>query len=223
MNKVVISLSGGMDSATMLGMAKDAGYEVLAVNFTYGSKHNRWEKESALDLAFHYGVQLLAIDLSGAMQSLSSALLKSGGPIPEGHYNDASMSQTVVPGRNMVFISLLAGLCWSHFGEGGMVGVGIHQGDHAIYPDCREDFFKAMDLAVYLGTDHRVRLWAPLLRTDKAGIARIGLDLKVPYDMTRTCYKDQEFACGRCGSCNERLEAFRLAGANDPIRYEEGR
>jgi len=144
--------------------------------------------------------------------------LLTGGDIPEGHYEDESMSRTVVPGRNIIFASILTGVAWSLGAE--EVWLGIHQGDHAIYPDCRPEFYRAMNEAVTLGTDGKVVLKAPFLDTNKTGILRRGLFLNVPYGYTRTCYKEQEIACGKCGSCQERLEAFAECGLTDPVEYE---
>jgi 7-cyano-7-deazaguanine synthase len=216
--KIVMALSGGMDSTTMLGLLLSQGNEVHPVSFTYGSKHNRYENAAARTVAEYYNLALPIIDLSGVMQHFKSDLLLSGGKIPEGHYNDSSMERTVVPGRNMIFLSILAGYAWSIGAT--KIALGIHQGDHAIYADCRKEFFKAMDSAIYLGTDRRVDFIAPLLDMNKAGIVKIGTSLAVPFHLTRTCYKDQELSCGRCGSCRERLEAFEIRGIADPIKYQ---
>ena len=142
----------------------------------------------------------------------------SGGEIPEGHYNDATMSQTVVPGRNLMFASILAGYAESiGFNR---IALGVHKGDHEIYPDCRKEFVKALDSCIYLSTDKSVEVYTPLIDMDKIEIVQEGLDLEVPYHLTRTCYKDQERSCGVCGSCVERLEAFKLNNVKDPIEYE---
>ena len=218
MSSVLISLSGGMDSATMLGIALDQGFEVQAIGFTYGSKHNSWEQAAARKLAEHYSVPYELIDLTAVMASFRSDLLLSGGEIPEGHYEHESMTRTVVPGRNLIFIALAAGLAQSRGLQ--LVAVGVHQGDHAIYPDCRPDFVRAADQAVRHSTEDSVRLWAPLLMLNKTKIIERGLAIEVPYCLTRTCYKDQPTSCGRCGSCQERLEAFAANGMIDPIPYE---
>lgn len=217
--KAVVSLSGGMDSATVLAWLKAEGYEVAAYFFCYGSKHNPYEKSCAKNLAGYYGCEFTEVDLGSIMQGIKSNLLIGQGEIPEGHYTDASMSQTVVPGRNIIFLSILAGYAWSRGANA--IGIGIHQGDHAIYADCREDFFSAMSQAIELGTDGNVEIVAPFIGTDKTGILEWGFKHNVPYEFTRTCYKDQILSCGRCGSCVERLEAFRNQGKEDPVQYEE--
>jgi len=216
--KIVMALSGGMDSATCLGYFLNQGADVVCLGFTYGAKHNQYENEAATAIAEHYGVPYNRIDLTKTMEGFKSNLLKTGGDIPEGHYTDQSMSLTVVPARNIIFLSIMAGYAESV--GAGKISIGIHQGDHAIYADCRTEFYKAMDTAIFLGTDKKVEIVAPFINEDKTGILKIGLDINVPYHLTRTCYKDQPLSCGKCGSCVERLEAFNNIGLNDPIKYE---
>jgi len=220
--KSVVSLSGGMDSATALDWAINNSEEVIAVGFIYGSKHNPYEQKCAEQLAYHFEVEFIRIDLSAIGNHLRSNLLRNGGNIPEGHYESESMRQTVVPGRNMIFISILAGIAESR--DFDTVVLGIHAGDHFIYPDCRPKFFHAMDWAVEKGTDGKVSLQAPFLHGNKTTILQYGYESSkepFPYQLTRTCYKDQELACGKCGACQERLEAFRNIGQIDPVQYEE--
>lgn len=218
MSKVLVSLSGGMDSATVLAEAIAQGHEVATVGFCYGSKHNPYENFAARSVADFYAVPFELIDLTTAFKSFRSNLMSGQGEIPEGHYEQANMIQTVVPGRNIIFTSILAGYAWSV--EAKEVWLGIHQGDHAIYDDCRSSFYHAMNAALLEGTGQRVGLAAPFLQTDKTGIVKRGLELGVPYKYTRTCYKEQAVACGKCGSCCERREAFMLNGVTDPISYE---
>ena len=219
MSKVVMGLSGGMDSATMAGYYLDRGYEVIPVSFNYGSKHNAYEARAAENLAEFYGLKIIRIDLPFINALFSSNLLGRGGDIPEGDYRADNMSLTVVPARNVIFISIMMGLAWSIGAE--VVAVGVHAGDHTIYEDCRAGFIAAMNAAVIQGSGDRVRLEAPFQYLDKAGILNIGYGLGVPYRLTRTCYKDQELSCRKCGSCRERLEAFTMVGKLDPILYEE--
>lgn len=222
MAEIIVSLSGGMDSATLLAKAalveKHGNQSVMAVGFLYSSKHNKYEQAAAHRLCTHYSVQLHTIDLRQAMAGITSNLMQSGGNVPEGHYQEESMRQTVVPGRNIIFIAHLAGFAWSHGAR--EIWVGVHGGDHFIYPDCRPEFIEHMAEAVVHGTDWKIALQAPFLRKTKADILKEGLELKVPYEKTRTCYKDQPIACGKCGSCQERLEAFKLLGTEDPLEYE---
>lgn len=216
----LVSLSGGMDSATLLANSINAYGKpnVEAVGFTYGSKHNSYENKAAEALALYYEVPYRLIDLTQVMAGLKSNLLKAGGEIPEGHYEQDNMSLTVVPGRNIIFLSVLASIAMSE--KFNYVTIGVHAGDHHIYPDCRPEFIRQMGWAIFYGTDSKVQLLTPLLHFTKAGILEAGLKMMVPYHITRTCYKDQPVACGKCGSCVERREAFSLQKATDPIPYE---
>jgi len=219
--KVVLGLSGGMDSSTLAGYYISKGYEVHPIIFAYGSKHNHYENRCAHTIARTLGCKVphfVELDFIGKL--FKSDLLKSGGDIPEGHYEDESMSKTVVPGRNTIFISIMMGYAESIGAE--IIAAGVHSGDHHIYPDCRAEYINSMAESVLLATDGKVSLEAPFIHFDKLGILKIGyaLDPPFPYEHTRTCYKDQEASCGKCGSCQERLEAFKLLGKTDPITYE---
>lgn len=219
--KVVVSLSGGMDSTTVAGHYLDQGAEVIPVSFSYGSKHNAYENKAAMDVATYYGLPAIKqINLTEAMGNFKSDLLKTGGEIPEGHYEAKSMSATVVPGRNTIFAAMLMGFAQSV--EADVVALGVHAGDHHIYPDCRPDFIWHMQGVYFEATEGKVSLEAPFLHATKADILRIGYTHRrqAPYYLTRTCYKDQPISCGLCGSCQERLEAFQLIGREDPIEYE---
>lgn len=216
--KAVLGLSGGMDSATLCAYYLDQGIDVYPIQFEYGSKHNQYERQAAEKFAKYYDLAIKEIGLDFIGELFKSNLLKGHEAIPEGHYNDESMSLTVVPARNIIFASIMAGYAWSI--EADIIALGVHAGDHHIYEDCRAGFIAAMNVAIISGTGDRVRVEAPFQYMDKADILMIGMDLQVPYLYTRTCYKDQELSCGKCGSCVERLEAFQNIGLKDPIHYE---
>ena len=220
--RALVSLSGGMDSGTLLAHAiHDPDVkDVQATGFTYGSKHNPWENKAARKLCAYYGIANYDIlDLTKVMGMFSGALMAKGGPVPEGHYEASNMSQTVVPGRNLIFASILAGYAWETGCDA--VYLGVHSGDHAIYPDCRPEFIQHLNLTVQEATDGNVEVRAPFLELDKTEILKLGYgyDNPVPYEMTRTCYTNGMVACGKCGACQERLEAFRNIGMEDPLPY----
>lgn len=214
--KAVLSLSGGLDSSTLLAYLLREGNEVLAVNFGYGSKHQLAEQLAAKRVSKHYNVPILEIDLRKAFthQTQASALLQ-GGPIPEGHYQQENMKQTVVPGRNTVFAAVLLSIAEA-LGYT-KVALAVHQGDHYIYPDCRPQWVNAISQVAEASTEDRVHVVAPFLFMNKAQIVALGTSLGVPYELTHTCYKGSVPPCGKCGACVERAEAFSLNNLVDPL------
>lgn len=213
----VIVLSGGMDSVTLLHSEKER--IALAVTFDYGSNHNAREIECARRQAARLGIEHIVIPLAFMGQYFTSSLLSGADDIPEGNYDDENMRSTVVPFRNGIMLSVACGLAESR----GLrhVLIANHGGDHAIYPDCRPGFVEAMGRAMEEGTYDGVSILAPFTDISKAEIARIGARLGVEYADTYSCYKGGECHCGRCGTCTERREAFRLAGIPDPTIYED--
>ncbi len=207
---IVLSLSGGMDSATALALAVATDDDVHPIGFRYGQRHVR-ELRSAEQLAQHYGLQLSVVDLP----TLSGPSLTLGEDVPHGHYAEETMRATVVQGRNLIFASLLVGQTQ----PGDQVWLGVHTGDHAIYPDCRPTFIDPLRDAV--AAAYTVDLMTPFIDMDKARIAQLGRELRVPYELTWSCYEGGERHCGRCGTCVERAEAFHLAGVPDPTDYAD--
>lgn len=221
-NKVVLSLSGGVDSTTLLGCLLSRNIKVHAVLFDYGSKHNSYEKVAANALFEYYKKQgspftLQIVDLQELFKASNSTLLKKGAEIPEGHYQAETMKSTVVPCRNLIFASILSSIAESTESE--YVCLGVHAGDHAIYPDCRPDFINSLRSAVEIATEGKVSVLAPFVEKTKADIIDTGIMEKIPYHLTRSCYKQQDVSCGKCGTCVERIEAFELNEIKDPIVY----
>lgn len=208
-----------MDSVTALHWAR-AHHEVRAVlSFDYGAKHNHCEIPFAVSHAALVGAPHRTIPLDFIGKLFASDLLKSGGDIPEGHYADENMKRTVVPFRNGIMLAASCGFAESVEAEG--LVIAAHGGDHAIYPDCREDFMRAMGDAMKAGTYARIELLRPFIAMTKADIAAEGARLGVDFAQTWSCYKGGDVHCGKCGTCVERREAFHLAGVTDPTVYEE--
>lgn len=212
----VLILSGGMDSVTLLHHQKER--IALAVTFDYGSNHNAREAECARRQCEMLGIEHIVIPLSFMSQYFKSSLLEGADAIPEGHYADDNMKSTVVPFRNGIMLSIACGLAESR----GLnhVMMANHGGDHAIYPDCRDGFVRAMSEAMRQGTYEGIDIIAPYTNISKGDIAVIGKRLGVDYSLTYSCYKGGARHCGRCGTCVERREAFAYAGIPDPTEYD---
>lgn len=225
---VLIAASGGLDSTVLAAYAQSQGMYVFGQPFQYGSKHNIHER-SAIKALEHqnkcsvFDMIRTTIDLSSVYKSIASPTQKSTlltdskKKLPSGHYEEESMKQTVVPGRNLLFIATMAAIAESVGIE--QIWIGVHAGDHHIYPDCREEFIMAASATINVQSEGKVRLYAPFQKKTKADIVALGLQLKVPFEWTRTCYSSDDVACGVCGSCMERREAFQLNGIEDPLPY----
>ena len=217
--KVVVLVSGGMDSVTALYHAADEHEVVAGLSFDYGSKHNHKELPLAAWHCEQLGLLHQVVPLSFVDDLFESDLLKSGGEIPEGHYEAENMKQTVVPFRNGIMMAIAAGFAES-IEAGGLV-IAAHSGDHAIYPDCREDFMKPMAEAITAGTYADVKVLRPFIDQRKEDIVSRGSELGIDFSQTWSCYKGEELHCGKCGTCVERKEAFEIAGVEDPTVYLE--
>ena len=214
----VIIVSGGMDSVTLLHYLMLQGKALTALSFNYGQRHSE-ELTCAAWQCEKLNVPHKIIDLGSIKQLLlGSSLTSPEIATPEGHYSQENMKLTVVPNRNMILLSLAIGYAISL--KVGNVYYGAHAGDHAIYPDCRPEFVHAMRRVASMCDWEPVDIVAPFQRTDKIGILREGLKLGVDYSHTITCYAGKEKACGRCGSCSERIEAFEKNNVKDPLEYE---
>ena len=261
MNKqAVLSLSGGMDSSTLLLHLLANGYEVTALSFDYGQKH-RVELERAQELVnyvnahsryedeyYYPKVKYQVIKLDGLSKLLNSALVTGGKEVPEGHYAEANMKDTVVPNRNKIFSSIIQAVALSIANEKNTevkIAMGIHAGDHAIYPDCRQEF-RDIDYDAFCAGNwdaDRVKYYTPYLNDDKAGILKdgekcceiLGLNFDEVYRRTNTSYKPmihlvfdtygnpspEWFSDYKSASSVERVEAFLKLGRRDPVNYAD--
>ena len=216
-NKVVVIFSGGMDSFTVLNRALKDGKEVYALTFDYGQKHVK-EIACASKVCQQLGVAHKVIDISAINQLLAGSSLTDDIEIPEGHYEAESMKSTVVPNRNMILLSLAVGYAVSV--KASQVYYGAHSGDHAIYPDCRPEFVMKMNDVCKIANYEAVEIFSPYLTNNKSDILTDGLKMGLSYENTWTCYNGREKACGKCGACQERLEAFADNNTTDPLAYE---
>lgn len=230
MSKAVVLLSGGIDSTTILAdvvraFGKD---EVIALTLFYGQRHDK-EIRSAQEVASYYGVRHVEKDLSSIFDFSNSALLgKSTNDVPDGSYadqetrEDDGMSKTYIPYRNGLFLSCAAAVAYSL--EADAIYYGAHADDAAgnAYPDCSIDFFETQAEAIHLGTGRKLTMLAPIIDMTKADVVKWGLSMKVPYELTWSCYNGKDRACGTCGTCVDRRLAFLRNETRDPISYANG-
>lgn len=217
MKKVLVILSGGLDSTTALYWALSKYNEVGAISFNYGSKHNQLELERAKLICETLKVKhkIVKMPLNGILES---HLMIGGEDIPEGKYNEENMTSTVVPFRNGIFLSIAAGFAESRGYEG--IILGNHTGDHVVYKDCRPDFIDKMKAAIMAGTNHEISLISPFCFFSKSEIVKIGSSLNVDFSLTYSCYNGGDKHCGKCATCLERKDAFIQAGIKDATIYE---
>ena len=242
--QAVLSLSGGMDSSTVLLHLLAKGYEVTAVSFDYGQKH-KVELERAQDLVNYINLSRInesninykTIKLDGLVELLNSNLVEGGDEVPEGHYEEDNMKDTVVPNRNKMFSSIIQAVALSITNEKNCpveLAMGIHAGDHAIYPDCRQEFRDADYNAFVEGNwdANKVTYYTPYLKGDKFDILKdgevccekLGLDFDGVYKRTNTSYKPtaEGLSDYKSASSVERIEEFLKLGRKDPVEYVDG-
>ena len=216
--KAVVIFSGGMDSFTVLNMAVKQGYQVFALSFNYGQRHKK-ELDYAARACANLGVAHKIIDISAINELIGGSSLTSDIDVAEGHYAEESMKTTVVANRNMILLSMAVGYAVSLGAN--KVFYGAHSGDHAIYPDCRPEFVEKMNDVCAIANYEAVEIVTPFLHESKIAILTAGLNMGLDYGQTWTCYNGREKACGKCGACQERLEAFAENGSTDPLEYED--
>jgi len=222
MPKAVVLLSGGLDSTVTMAIAIDEGMEVAPLSFRYGQRHTK-ELDSAAAVCRHYGVRGSVIDID--MSSFRSALTDKSIDVPSDRKGklEEDIPITYVPARNIIFLSIAAGLCESIGAEA--IYIGANAIDYSGYPDCRPEFFRSFEDTLAKGTKAGTEGRAPEIRTpiigfSKADIVKKGKELSAPLHLTWSCYNGGDKACGRCDSCRLRLKGFREAGFKDEILYE---
>lgn len=223
--KALVLASGGVDSSTALGLAvnKYGNDNVIALSVSYGQKHDK-EIEAAVKVSEHYCVEHLFLDLAKIFQYSNCSLLRqSTEEIPEESYAEQIKKtegqtpvSTYVPFRNGLFLSSAASIALSKGCE--VIYYGAHADDSAgfAYPDCSPAFNSAMNEAIIEGSGHQLRIEAPFVDIPKSEIVKTGLELGVPYELTWSCYEGGDKPCGKCGTCIDRIAAFRANGVEDP-------
>lgn len=230
--KAVVLSSGGVDSTTCVGIAvrKLGAENVSTLSVYYGQKHSK-ELACAHSVANFYGVKHYEMDFSEVMKFSNCSLLSHS---TENVAHEAYVEQlkktngspvaTYVPFRNGLFLSAVAALAISIYPDDEIeVYCGMHADDAAgnAYPDCSSEFNDAIGKAIYLGSGKKVKVVSPLVKMTKAEVVKLGTELNVPYELTWSCYEGHEKACGKCGTCIDRLNAFKANGLTDPIQYDD--
>ncbi|MFQ6678334.1 MAG: 7-cyano-7-deazaguanine synthase QueC [Fidelibacterota bacterium] len=226
MKKAIILLSGGLDSATCLAIAQHMGYELYALSFNYGQRHN-FELNSAKNIAHNYSVKkhkIIKIDL----QSFGHSALTDNIDVPKDALSkEESIPVTYVPARNTIFLSYA--MAWAEILPSSHIFIGVNALDYSGYPDCRPDYIEAYQNMANLAmktvteTGQPIKIHTPLLTLTKSGIIQRGLSLGVDYSLTHSCYDPNESgeSCGHCDACLLRKKGFKEAGVEDPIIYQD--
>lgn len=218
----VLAFSGGMDSTTLAAHYHDQGHALMLLSFDYGQRHAR-ELAAAAAVADHFQAAHHIVDIAAVGALLpGSALTDPAVPVPDGHYAAETMRATVVPNRNAIMANIAVGIASAHRAD--VVALGIHSGDHAVYPDCRPEFLTALRASTAAALDGfpTPDIEAPFITWTKADIAGHGVEIGAPLHLSWSCYNGASVHCGTCGTCVERREAFTDAGVPDPTRYGAG-
>lgn len=220
--KAVVALSGGMDSATTLAVAISLAFEPYALHITYGQRTKNRELKAFNEICDFYNIQTrFVIPIDYLTHIGASALTDSKIEIQTANPNREEIPNTYVPFRNGNILSISAS--WAEVLGANAIFFGAVESDSSGYPDCRETFFAAMENAINLGTKPttNIKIYIPLIKLSKKEIVLKGVELKVPFHLTWSCYKNDDIACGVCDSCALRLRGFQQAGIKDPIPYKK--
>jgi len=221
MKRAVVLMSGGMDSATTLAIAKSLGYEVACLHISYGQRTQERELKAFNDLCNHYNVdKKLIVPIDYLKQIGGSSLTDFSIEIESANLDRKGIPTTYVPFRNGNLLSIATS--WAEVLNANAIFIGAVEADSSGYPDTRLDFFLAFERAIKLGTkpENEILIQTPLINLSKRDIVRLGYNFGVPFELTWSCYRETEVACGECDSCALRLRGFQQAGIPDPLPYK---
>ena len=221
MKKAVVILSGGMDSTTATFIAKKEGYEIIPLHFNYGQRTEKKELNSFNAICDYLNIKnRYIIDIPFFKQIGASALVDENIEVPTEGIKPG-VPVTYVPFRNGIFLSIAAAVAEKEGASA--LFIGVVEEDSSGYPDCKEEFIKKMQSAINAGTkpETQIEIKTPLIHLKKEDIVKKALEVGVPLELTWSCYKEENEACGVCDSCRLRLKGFEKAGIKDPIKYKE--
>lgn len=221
MVKSIVLLSGGMDSAVTLAIAKNESDEVCALHLNYGQKTQDKELKSYLDLCDYYSIkERLIVDIKYLLNIGGSSLTDTNMEVEKANLESHNVPNSYVPFRNANILTIATS--WAEVINAQSIYIGAVQEDGSGYPDTREEFFKSFEETANLGTkpETSISIKTPIIKLTKKEIILKGVELKVPLELTYSCYKSNDIACGECDSCAYRLRGFRMAGIEDPIEYK---
>ncbi len=216
--KAVVMLSGGMDSATCLAVAIDSGYSAAVLHLNYGQRTQAKELDSFNKLCDFYGIKgKLVVDVGYFTQIGGSSLTDNKIEVENANLDSDMIPNSYVPFRNGNILAIAAS--WAEVIGATAIYSGATQADSSGYPDCRQAFFNAFEKAINLGTmpETKIKIFSPLINLTKAGIVALGGRLRVPFELTWSCYQNNDFPCGICDSCALRQRGFNQAGIIDPL------
>ncbi len=219
--KAIVLLSGGMDSALTLAIAKSQNYNLAALHLNYKQKTEQRELKAFYDITSHYGIsEKLIVDVSFLKQIGGSSLTDEKINISHANLNSNDIPTSYVPFRNGNILSIA--ISWAESIKANAIFIGAMQLDSSGYPDCHRTFFDAFENAANLGTkpDTNIKIITPIINYTKKDIVTEGTKLKVPFELTWSCYQNSDIACGVCDSCALRLRGFQQANIDDPIPYK---
>ena len=220
MKKAVVMISGGMDSAVVAAMIAKEGYKIAALHLNYGQRTEARELKAFNDICDHYGInERLIVDIKYLAEIGGSSLTDENIEVSQAELDNNTIPTSYVPFRNANILAIATS--WAEVIGANAIGVGAMEQDSSGYPDCREDFFDAYEKMIDLGTkpETKIKILRPVINMTKKDIILEGKELGVPFELTWSCYKSSETACGECDSCALRLRGFAQSGISDPITY----
>lgn len=221
MKKAVVLISGGMDSAVCAGIAKEQGFELYGLHVNYGQRTQKRELKAFNDICDTYNAKdKLVVDISHLAEIGGSSLTDDNIEVSDANLDSKEIPTSYVPFRNANILAIATS--WAEVIEAEAIFTGAMEEDSSGYPDCRKVFFEAFEQTINTGTkpETQIKIYTPIIDKSKSDIVTEGTEIGVPFNLTWSCYKSEDKACGKCDSCKLRLRGWERAGLKDPINYE---